>query len=410
MKIKQTKVFQLGDIEFKSDDEGNPTGEVVAYASMFGNVDDGNDRMVKGAFKRTLAARDSKIIYLPSHDYGAHIASIPAVPVSIEEDTKGLRTVSKFLLNTTAGRDSYEVLKAYQDAGRPLGLSFTFRIVKSDYVHEKIDGKSTQIREIKDVELYEYGHCPLPMNEEARTVSVKAGDVQAKGNVTTLGSKFTGAMYSTLTGIVASMLSNNSLSAEEAIMCTNAVVDQFDGMLKSLGDLADREIESNSWWDSWTLDPSNLNANAHDLIKALVEAHNETCNDASCALHDSSRVKFASLSATDKLAHYYDEAKTINSLLAGEYVDNLPDSAFAVIKSGGTKDSEGKTAPRSLRMLPHHDDAGEIVNEDCKSLVESSDLTDSERTEALSHFELHGAAASKERVDIDALEKLLVTA
>ncbi len=36
-------------------------------------------------------------------------------------------------------------------------------------------------------------------------------------------------------------------------------------------------------------------------------------------------------------------------------INNLPDSAFAYIESGGDKDSEGKTVPRSLRHFPVHD-------------------------------------------------------
>lgn len=37
--------------------------------------------------------------------------------------------------------------------------------------------------------------------------------------------------------------------------------------------------------------------------------------------------------------------------------DNLPDSAFAYIEPGGSKDSSGKTVPRSLRHFPVHDKA-----------------------------------------------------
>ena len=47
------------------------------------------------------------------------------------------------------------------------------------------------------------------------------------------------------------------------------------------------------------------------------------------------------------------EAKKLSS---GE-VNNLPDSDFAYISPGGTKDSEGKTTPRSLRHLPIPDAA-----------------------------------------------------
>jgi HK97 family phage prohead protease len=38
-------------------------------------------------------------------------------------------------------------------------------------------------------------------------------------------------------------------------------------------------------------------------------------------------------------------------------INNLPDSDFAYIEPGGTKDSDGKTTPRSLRHYPIHDAA-----------------------------------------------------
>src|SRR5215469_6069613 len=36
-------------------------------------------------------------------------------------------------------------------------------------------------------------------------------------------------------------------------------------------------------------------------------------------------------------------------------INDLPDDAFAYIEPGGTKDSGGKTTPRSLRHFPVHD-------------------------------------------------------
>ena len=42
------------------------------------------------------------------------------------------------------------------------------------------------------------------------------------------------------------------------------------------------------------------------------------------------------------------------------YINDLPDSAFAVISAGGKKDDEGKTVPRSLRHLPYKNANGDI--------------------------------------------------
>jgi hypothetical protein len=41
-------------------------------------------------------------------------------------------------------------------------------------------------------------------------------------------------------------------------------------------------------------------------------------------------------------------------------VNDLPDSAFLIILPGGHKDKEGKTVPRSLRLLPYKNASGQI--------------------------------------------------
>jgi hypothetical protein len=43
-----------------------------------------------------------------------------------------------------------------------------------------------------------------------------------------------------------------------------------------------------------------------------------------------------------------------------EYINDLPDSAFACIDPGGEKDEQGKTVPRAKRHYPHHNRAGEV--------------------------------------------------
>ena len=42
------------------------------------------------------------------------------------------------------------------------------------------------------------------------------------------------------------------------------------------------------------------------------------------------------------------------------YINDLPDSAFAVVEPGGEKDAEGKTTPRSKRHLPYRNKNGEV--------------------------------------------------
>ena len=42
------------------------------------------------------------------------------------------------------------------------------------------------------------------------------------------------------------------------------------------------------------------------------------------------------------------------------YVNDLPDSAFLYVESGGSKDADGKTTPRTLRHFPYRDAAGNV--------------------------------------------------
>ena len=257
----ETMVVEASNLEVK--EEGD-LGIVTAYASMFNNVDLGNDRVLPGAFTRTLRERASKVIYLPSHDYRAHIKDIPGVPVVIEEDSNGLKTITKFFLNTQAGKDSFAVIKAYQAAGRPLGLSFSYDTVKSEFDKEGV-------RNLQDLELFEYGHCPLPMNELARTTDAKA---------------------------------------------------------------------------EWT----------------------------------------------------------------ASYINDLADSAFAYVEPGGSKDEDGRTTPRSLRHLPHHDSGGAVDEAHLRNALSRESQTDISaegHSTASRHLKRHASAMGIGASSLQKLESLL---
>lgn len=67
------------------------------------------------------------------------------------------------------------------------------------------------------------------------------------------------------------------------------------------------------------------------------------------------------------------------------YVNDLPDSSFAVILPGGEKDADGKTTPRSLRKLPYKDADGTVDAPHLRNALarlEGTDLTDDQRSAA----------------------------
>ena len=82
--------------------------------------------------------------------------------------------------------------------------------------------------------------------------------------------------------------------------------------------------------------------------------------------------------------------------LATSSINDLPDSAFALISPGGKKDAEGKTTPRSLRHLPIHDKA-HVAN--ALSRLPQSDLSPDEKKQAFAKIK---AAAQKMGVQVGA--------
>lgn len=75
-----------------------------------------------------------------------------------------------------------------------------------------------------------------------------------------------------------------------------------------------------------------------------------------------------------------------------EYISGLPDSAFAVISKGGTKDAQNKTVPRALRHLPHHKADGSLDIPHLRNALArlpQTDLSPEEYAEAKRHLCTH---------------------
>jgi hypothetical protein len=74
------------------------------------------------------------------------------------------------------------------------------------------------------------------------------------------------------------------------------------------------------------------------------------------------------------------------------YINDLPDSAFAVISKGGTKDDQNKTVPRTLRHLPHHKTDGSLDIPHLRNALarlSQTDLSAEEHAEAKRHLCAH---------------------
>ncbi|WP_411838580.1 HK97 family phage prohead protease [Paracoccus sp. ME4] len=145
-------------LELKALDDA---GAVEGYASIFGNVDEGGDKVMPGAFVEGIArARQTgrKVKMLWNHD--------PQQPIGIWEDLvedgRGLRGKGRLVMEVARAREVHALLKA----GAVEGLSIGYRTLEA-----KPEGN---VRLLTKLDLYEVSVVPFPMNQRAKVTAVKA--------------------------------------------------------------------------------------------------------------------------------------------------------------------------------------------------------------------------------------------
>lgn len=142
-------------------------GRFQGYASLFNRPDLGNDVVLPGAFRDSLAKRGaSGIRMLFQHD--------PAEPIGawdvIREDAKGLYVEGRL---TTAVARAREVLSLMR-AGAINGLSIGFKVLRS---HRD---RQSGTRRLERIDLWEISIVTFPMLPEARISAMKSRPFAAR--------------------------------------------------------------------------------------------------------------------------------------------------------------------------------------------------------------------------------------
>lgn len=150
------------ELKLATDEAGAVIGTVEGYASVFGLLDRGGDIVQPGAFKASLAAwRKQKALppMLWHHDTWAPVG----VWKEIVEDEKGLKVTGELVMEVAKAAEARALIKA----GAVKGLSIGYRTEDYD-----ID-RSTGVRLLKKVELWEISLVTIPMLPEAQVTGVK---------------------------------------------------------------------------------------------------------------------------------------------------------------------------------------------------------------------------------------------
>lgn len=141
-------------------------GIVEFYASIFGNVDRANEIVDRGAYLKSISENKSEIQHYKNHNPNM----MPGVVMEITEDEMGLMVKSKLILTTKDGSETYEQYKAMAEAGKSMGHSVGYAVIK--------DGMDMMnVRHLKEMYLAEVSTLTMrAANPEALTVGIKSFD------------------------------------------------------------------------------------------------------------------------------------------------------------------------------------------------------------------------------------------
>ena len=159
--------FQLEDLKSRGDDGWSFTG----YASTFGNIDEGGDVVLRGAFSHSLAHRVPRLLW--QHNMSEPIGRV----LDLKEDDRGLHGEFK-ISRTTRGHDAYQLLK--DGAIDSMSIGYIPEDQEFDDQHN--------VRKLKSVDLLEISLVSIPMNEEARITAVKAAHLPLPATGPTIAS------------------------------------------------------------------------------------------------------------------------------------------------------------------------------------------------------------------------------
>jgi Escherichia/Staphylococcus phage prohead protease len=156
--------------EFKAMTDVQPRGEGAfsARVAVTGTVDRFNDRILPGAFRKTLddwAASGNAIPVLYAHDWSTPAGLLGRV-TSAHEDEDGLVIEALLNLKSQSGRNVYDALR-----DRFL-TQFSFAFEAKDY--RFVTEGAREIREIVALDLFEVGPCVMGVNPDTELLTVKS--------------------------------------------------------------------------------------------------------------------------------------------------------------------------------------------------------------------------------------------
>lgn len=176
-RIRRFTPIQLAEVRASKRDDGSPL--ITGHGSVFY---DGTpeteyrlwskfkERIMPGAFDRALAeAHDVRGLF--NHDANHVLGRTKSGTCRLSIDARGLR----YEIDPNAKDTDAMNVVARLERGDVTGSSFSFRIVREEYLYED----DVTIALVKDVDLYDVGPVTFPAYEGAES-EVRSADVEAR--------------------------------------------------------------------------------------------------------------------------------------------------------------------------------------------------------------------------------------
>ncbi len=168
---RRTEYFPILGGEIKATNDAQ--GIIEGYLNYIGNIDYGDDRTMKGAFRKTIRdsyerkstqGLDFLWPYLFNHDY----SQLPPGGIfDADETSKGLYIKTQLNLDMQMGRELYSSFKMKTMSKQSMG----YKAIQVEYVKDE-ETKRT-IRNLLEVAVMEGSCVVFPMNDRAQVDTVK---------------------------------------------------------------------------------------------------------------------------------------------------------------------------------------------------------------------------------------------
>jgi len=156
-------------------------GKVSAVFSVFNEIDSDGDVVLPKSIRSGYG--DKGVVMCWGHDWKNIIGK-----GKIKQDDEQAVFEGEFNMNTTAGKEAYETVKAMGDIQQ---WSFGFEVNDSEHgMFKKDGGDEVEVRYLKDVKVWEVSPVLVGANQNTHTLAVKDKDIKDEEAVDDVDTEF----------------------------------------------------------------------------------------------------------------------------------------------------------------------------------------------------------------------------